>query len=98
MLLLCAGPALAADKVSFGLDWKAKGEYGGYYQAIATGIYAKHGLDVSIREGGPQVNQAQLLLAGQLDFNLSSNSFLALNFVKEKLSFRAAQARWRSRR
>ncbi len=97
MLLLCAlllrtGPAQATDKVTFGLDWKAEAEYGGYYQAIATGIYAKHGLDVTIRQGGPQVNQTQLLLAGRLDFNLTSNSFLALNFVQEKLPFVAVAA------
>ena len=92
MLLLCAGPALAADKITFGLDWKAEAEYGGYYQAIADGIYAKHGLEVSIRQGGPQVNQMQLLLAGRLDFNLASNSFLALNFVQEKLPFKAVAA------
>lgn len=97
MLLLFAGPAFAVDKasvdkVAFGLDWKGEAEYGGYYQAVATGIYAKHGLEVSIRQGGPQVNQTQLLLAGRLDFVLSSNSFLALNFVQEKLPFRAVAA------
>jgi NitT/TauT family transport system substrate-binding protein len=88
-LLLISGAAHANDKVTFGLDWKAEAEYGGYYQAVATGIYAKHGLDVTIQEGGPQVNHTQLLLAGRLDFNISSNSFLALNFVKENIPFRA---------
>ena len=97
MLLLCAllvrvAPARAADKVTFGLDWKAEAEYGGYYQAVATGIYAKHGLEVTIRQGGPQANQAQLLLAGRLDFDITSNSFLALNFVQEKLPFVAVAA------
>ncbi|OJW25931.1 MAG: nitrate ABC transporter substrate-binding protein [Rhodospirillales bacterium 69-11] len=87
-LWLCAVTAQAADRISFGLDWKAEAEYGGYYQALATGIYAKHGLDVTIRQGGPQVNHTQLLLAGRLDFNICSNSFLALNFVKEKIPFR----------
>jgi NitT/TauT family transport system substrate-binding protein len=87
-LLLC-GAARANDKVTFGLDWTAEAEYGGYYEAVATGIYAKHGLDVTIRQGGPQVNHTQLLLAGRLDFNISSNSFLALNFVKENIPFRA---------
>ena len=95
--LICCTPvwctvARAADKVAFGLDWRAEAEYGGYYQAQATGIYARHGLEVSIRQGGPQVNQAQLLLAGRLDFNLASNSFLALNFVKEDLPFVAVAA------
>jgi NitT/TauT family transport system substrate-binding protein len=65
--------AQANDKVIFGLDWKAEAEYGGFYQAVANGIYAKHGLDVTIQEGGPQVNHTQLLLAGRLDFNISSN-------------------------
>lgn len=90
--VLFSGQALAEDKVTFGLDWKAEAEYGGYYQAVATGIYAKHGLNVDIREGGPQVNHIQLLLAGRLDFNITSNSFLALNFVKENIPFRAVAA------
>jgi NitT/TauT family transport system substrate-binding protein len=87
-LLLMFGLAQANDKITFGLDWKAEAEYGGYYQAVATGIYARHGLDVTIREGGPQVNHPQLLLAGRLDFNITSNAFLALNFVKENIPFR----------
>lgn len=86
------GPARAEDHVNFGLDWKAEAEYGGYYQALATGLYKRHGLDVSIRQGGPQVNQAQFLLAGKLDFTISSNSFLALNFAQQKLPFFAIAA------
>ena len=91
-LLLMSGLARANDKITFGLDWKAEAEYGGFYQAVATGIYARQGLDVTIREGGPQVNHTQLLLAGRLDFNITSNSFLALNFVKENIPFRAVAA------
>jgi NitT/TauT family transport system substrate-binding protein len=84
--------AAANEHVTFGLDWKAEAEYGGYYQAAATGIYAQHGLDVTIRQGGPQVNHTELLLAGRLDFNICSNSFLALNFVKEHIPFRTVAA------
>lgn len=64
-----AGPALAQghDRVVFATDWFAQAEHGGFYQALAEGIYAKHGLDVTIRMGGPQVNGLQLLAAGQLD-------------------------------
>jgi NitT/TauT family transport system substrate-binding protein len=88
-LLLVPCAARANDSVSFGLDWTAEAEYGGFYQAVANGIYAKHGLDVTIKQGGPQVNHTQLLLAGRLDFNITGNSFLALNFVKENIPFRA---------
>ena len=82
----------AGDRVTFGLDWLAEAEYGGYYQALARGIYARHGLDVTIKQGGPQVNQAQLLLAGSLDFTIAGNSFLALNFAQERLPFVAIAA------
>src|SRR5262249_31355248 len=46
LVLLSATAARADDAVSFGLDWLAEAEYGGYYQALATGIYQRHGLAV----------------------------------------------------
>ena len=88
--LLMAGAAHAADKVTFGLDWLAEAEYGGYYQAVANGIYARHGLDVTIRQGGPQVNHMQLLMAGQLDFNLGGGR--AIEFAAEGLPYLAVAA------
>jgi NitT/TauT family transport system substrate-binding protein len=90
--VLVSTQARAADKVTFGLDWVAEPEYGGYYQALATGIYKKYGLDVSIVEGGPQVNNAELLVAGKLTFDITSNSFLALNFVQQDIPFVAVMA------
>jgi NitT/TauT family transport system substrate-binding protein len=61
-------PALAADKVTFLTSWFAQAEHGGFYQAKATGLYEKAGLDVTIKMGGPQLNGSQLLLAGDADF------------------------------
>jgi NitT/TauT family transport system substrate-binding protein len=92
---LCATPLSAAsaranDRVTFGLDWLAEAEYGGYYQAVATGIYARHGLDVTIRQGGPQVNDMQLLMAGQVDFNLGGGR--AIEFAEQGLPFMAVAA------
>jgi NitT/TauT family transport system substrate-binding protein len=60
--------AHAQDKVTFLTSWYAQAEHGGYYQAVATGIYKKYGLDVTVKMGGPQVNVMQLLAAGQADF------------------------------
>jgi NitT/TauT family transport system substrate-binding protein len=92
LLLAAASPLQAEDKVTLGTDWKAEAEHGGYYQAIATGIYKKHGLDVALRQGGPQVNQAALLAAGRLDFDEVPNSFISLNFVNEKIPMVAVAA------
>jgi len=82
--LLCQ-PSLAADKLTVGTDWRAQAEHGGYYQAVATGLYAKAGLDVTIRQGGPQVNHSQLLAAGKLDVSIAPNSFIPLNFAAQKV-------------
>ncbi|MCW4116737.1 ABC transporter substrate-binding protein [Aurantimonas sp. MSK8Z-1] len=64
------GPALAQDldKVTFGTNWLAQAEHGGFYQAVADGTYKKYGLDVTIRQGGPQAANRNLLIAGQIDF------------------------------
>ena len=59
--------AQAPDRITFATDWLAQAEHGGFYQAVAEGIYKKHGLDVTLKMGGPQVNGLQLLAAGQLD-------------------------------
>src|SRR5207244_1919000 len=83
---------VAAETVNFGTDWKAEAEHGGFYQAIATGIYQRHGLEVNLRPGGPQVNHAQLLAAGVLDFNIASNSFVPLNFARENIPMVAVAA------
>lgn len=56
------------DKITYGTNWYAEAEHGGFYQAVATGIYKEHGLDVTIKMGGPQVNGTQLLMGGAVDF------------------------------
>ena len=76
LVAVCAAAALALSasagaqtltKISFATNWFAQAEHGGFYQALAEGIYKKHGLDADIRMGGPQVNGMQLLAAGALD-------------------------------
>jgi len=90
--LLTGGRASALDRVTLGTDWRAEAEHGGYYQAIAEGLYAERGIEVVLRQGGPQVSQSQLLAAGRLDFAVVSNSFLPLNFTKEKIPMVAVAA------
>src|ERR1700733_2852488 len=90
---LLISPALAAPThIIFVTDWKAQAEHGGFYEALAEGLYAKRGLDVTIREGGPQINVPQLLAGGAADFGIGSNSFITLNLVKENVPLRAVMA------
>src|SRR5262245_66509614 len=83
-LSLLTGAANAADKVTFLTSWYAQAEHGGFYQAKATGIYEKAGLDVTVKMGGPQINGLQLLVAGETDF-LMSYDFSVLKAIEQGL-------------
>jgi NitT/TauT family transport system substrate-binding protein len=86
-LAMLARPARAQqlDKISFGTNWVAEAEHGGFYQAVADGTYRKYGLDVTIVPGGPQVNNRMLLLAGKLDFFMSANSLQSFDAVAQNI-------------
>jgi NitT/TauT family transport system substrate-binding protein len=83
--LLMAIPPTAAqtalDKVSFGTNWVAEAEHGGFFQALADGTYKKYGLDLTIVPGGPNDNNRMLLIAGKLDFFMSANTLMSLDAV-----------------
>ena len=79
---LLAGAATAQNTaVTFGTNWVAQAEHGGFYQSVADGTYAACGLDVTILPGGPQVNNTALLLAGRIDFYMGGHldAYFAVN-------------------
>jgi NitT/TauT family transport system substrate-binding protein len=85
--LLLAPSVLAAQqltKVVFYTNWYAEAEHGGFYQAVAQGIYRQHGLDVDVRMGGPQINVMQLLLAGQADLVMGYD-FQTIKAIEQNL-------------
>jgi NitT/TauT family transport system substrate-binding protein len=75
VIALGAGAALSQDltPVSYGTNWVAQAEHGGFYQSVVDGTYAACGLDVTIVPGGPQVNNEALMLAGRIDFYMGSS-------------------------
>ena len=73
------------DKVSFGTNWVAEAEHGGFFQAVADGTYQKYGLDVTIVPGGPNSNNRMLLIAGKLDFFMSANTLQSFDAVTNKV-------------
>jgi NitT/TauT family transport system substrate-binding protein len=75
----------ALEKVSFGTNWLAEGEHGGYYQALADGTYRRYGLDVTIVPGGPNVNNRILLPVGKLDFFMTANTLQSFDAVEQNI-------------
>ena len=95
VLFCAAATAHALDKVTFLTNWYAEAEHGGFYQALAEGIYAKHGLDVTVGMGGPQVNVYQLLLGGKADFVMGYD-IATINAVEQGLPLITVAANFQS--
>ncbi|MCX7306803.1 MAG: ABC transporter substrate-binding protein [Afipia sp.] len=95
-LVLIASPASAQkadlDKVSFGTNWVAEAEHGGFFQAVADGTYKNYGLDVTIVPGGPNVNNRIQLIAGKIDFFMSANTLQSFDAVANKVPVVAVAA------
>ncbi|UCI33930.1 ABC transporter substrate-binding protein [Mesorhizobium sp. B4-1-4] len=84
--------AAANEKVTFGTNWLAEPEHGGYYQAVADGTYTACGLDVTIMQGGPQVSGRPMLLAGKIDFYMGGNLLSAFDAVQQGIPMRVVAA------
>ena len=94
-----AAQAQPLDKVSFATNWVAQAEHGGFYQALVDGTYKKHGLDVTIMPGGPNVNNYEIqvwalkvakLAVGNMDLNTIYTTLLPsqkLDSARIKMQF-----------
>jgi len=80
-----SGDKVALDKVTFGTNWVAEAEHGGFYQALADGTYRKYGLDVTIVQGGPNANNRILLPVGKIDFFLSASNLEGFDAVAQNI-------------
>jgi len=86
------GSAHAEEKFVYMTNWFAEAEHGGFYQAVATGLYKKAGLDVTIKMGGPQVNIFQLLAAGQADCVMGSSDLQIMQTRENGLPIKTVAA------
>jgi len=64
---LAAVQAWAADKVTLQLKWVAQGQFAGYFVAKDKGFYSDEGLDVDIKNGGPDIAPEQVIAGGGAD-------------------------------
>jgi ABC-type nitrate/sulfonate/bicarbonate transport system substrate-binding protein len=76
LAFLLASPCWARDKVSLQLKWLHQFQFAGYYAALEQGFYRDAGLDVEIREGGPNIDAMQAVQQGKADFGVCTTSVL----------------------
>ncbi len=63
-------------KVSVQLKWLHQFQFAGIYAAIAKGYYAKAGLDVSLIEGGPEMDPVSTVMDGKAEFGIGNSTLL----------------------
>lgn len=69
--LFVSVPVVAGDglrKVSVVFHWKAQAQWAGYYMAKEKGIYARHGLDVTLMARKGRSDSLDLLMDGRVTF------------------------------
>src|SRR5229473_3596400 len=67
LVLLASHPAVALDPVSLQLKWKHQFQFAGYYAALEQGFYRTAGLDVTLLEGGPDIDVAETVASSKSD-------------------------------
>jgi NitT/TauT family transport system substrate-binding protein len=57
-------------KVTLQLKWVPQAQFAGYYAASLLGFYKKAGLDVTLKNGGPDIIPEQVVASGQAQFGV----------------------------
>ena len=91
-LAACGHKTDASARIRFATDWRAQAEHGGFYQALATGEYAKRGLKVEIVQGGPNVSVSQLIASGAVEMGIGSDGFTVFALAAAKAPVKAVAA------
>lgn len=60
------------DKLVLHLKWQHQAQFAGFYLAREEGYYARENLDIQFMEGGPGIDIAQSVVAGQADFGVAA--------------------------
>jgi NitT/TauT family transport system substrate-binding protein len=59
------------DKVSLQLKWVTQAQFAGYYAALEKGFYKSANLDVTLKQGGPDIIPEQVVASGQAEFGIN---------------------------
>jgi len=75
-LTIGAGAATATTRhtqltnVTLQLKWVPQAQFAGYYAAVKEGFYTKEGLNVTLKNGGPNIIPEQVVASGQAQFGV----------------------------
>ena len=76
ILTVGLGSATAASRtakltnITLQLKWVPQAQFAGYYAAVKEGFYTKQGLNVTLKNGGPDIIPEQVVASGQAQFGV----------------------------
>ena len=76
VLALLAPAAGALEQVALQLKWTHAFQFAGYYMAQEKGYFREAGLDVDIREAGPETNVVNEVADGRAEYGVGTSSLL----------------------
>ena len=59
-----------ATNITLQLKWVPQAQFAGYYAAVKKGFYANEGLNVTLKNGGPDIIPEQVVASGQAQFGV----------------------------
>ena len=71
-LTSCDSSTEDLDNVTLQLNWYHDAEFAGFYMAQAKGFYEDENLEVTLEEGGLEVNAKNRMLEGEVEFALTT--------------------------
>ncbi|QYY35220.1 ABC transporter substrate-binding protein [Ruficoccus sp. ZRK36] len=66
----------ALEPIRVQLKWLHQFQFAGYYAALEKGFYAEHGLEVELLEGRPELDPAEVVLAGGAQYGVGTPEIL----------------------
>jgi len=76
LALAASHPAVALEAVSLQLKWKHQFQFAATIRRLSRAFYRDAGLDVTIREGGPDIDVSEAVAGGKADFGVCSAGVL----------------------
>jgi diguanylate cyclase (GGDEF)-like protein/PAS domain S-box-containing protein len=64
------------QKIRLQLKWFSSFQFAGYYMALEKGFYKEAGLDVTILERDPQINNIEQVVNGQAEYGVADSALL----------------------
>lgn len=75
-LLLLTFPLFAQERVSLQLKWHHQFQFAGYYAAVEQGYYKDEGLEVTLKDRNPALNNIEQVLNGASQYGIGDSVLL----------------------